>query len=71
MGEPARLTGAATRPAEGVVPVPVDRLDVGVQQMRTTVRVPVGRAVVVGGMTKEPGTDGRQMYLVAEVAGGE
>lgn len=58
--------GVTTRPS-----AKLDRINVGVQQMRTTVRVPVGKAVVVGGMTREPGTDEKQLYLIAEVTAAE
>ena len=49
----------------------LDRINLGVQQMRTTVRVPVGKAVFVGGMTRDPGNDDRQLYLIAEVIAAE
>jgi hypothetical protein len=49
----------------------VDRLNVGIQQMRTTIRIPVGKPVLVGGMTREPGTDTRELYLIAEVTAGD
>lgn len=62
----AWYAGATTRPSARV-----DRVNVGVQQMRTTVRVPVGKAVIVGGMTREPGSDDRQLYLIAEVTAAE
>jgi hypothetical protein len=66
-GDPTLST---TRPLDQIS-TQVDRLNVGVQQLRTTVRVPVGKMVLVGGMTKEPGTDGKEMYLIAEVTAGE
>jgi hypothetical protein len=59
-----------THPAVDV-PAFVDRLNVGVQQMRTTIRIPVGKPVLVGGMTRDPGTDTRELYLIAEVTAGE
>lgn len=58
---------ATTRPSGGI-----DRLNIGVQHMRTTVKVPVGKPVLVGGMTREPGrSGGKQLYLVAEVTAGD
>lgn len=73
-GKPYSVGGAAgeatTRPADQISAA-VDRLNVGVQQLRTTVRLPVGKMVLVGGMTREPGTDTRQLYLLAEVRAGD
>jgi hypothetical protein len=49
----------------------IDRMNVGVQELRTTLRIPVGKLVLVGGMTMEPAGDttdsGKQLYLLAEV----
>jgi hypothetical protein len=47
----------------------IDRLNVGVSQMRTTVRVPLNKAVLVGGLTKSPGTPG-ELYLITEITAG-
>ena len=40
-----------------------------VHQLKTSLRVPTNRPVLVGGMTLEPSTtsNGRQLYLVLEV----
>jgi hypothetical protein len=68
--------GGASIPARtGAGPVPqVDRINVAAQQLRTTLRVPLGKPVLVGGMTMEPaatGGDGRQLYLIVEVTASE
>jgi hypothetical protein len=52
----------------------VDRLNVLAQQLRTTLRVPLGKPVLVGGMTLEPTPktpDSKQLYLVVEVTTSE
>ncbi len=66
---PAEIRTPTTRPTSEML----DRINVLVQQLRTTVQVPVGRPVLVGGMTLEPTTKGAnsgQMYLIIEVVGG-
>ena len=64
---------AATRPAS--VPLEqLDRLNLVVQELETTLRIPVGKPVLVGGMTLEPTVsvpDGRQMYLILDVTGSD
>lgn len=60
---------APTVAAPATQPVP-DRLNMLAQQLATTVRMPINKPVLVGGMTLEPdghGEDLPQMYLVAEV----
>jgi hypothetical protein len=51
--------------------IPLDRMDVVSQQLATTLRVPVGHAVLVGGMTLEPGAkaadSAERLYLIVEV----
>lgn len=53
----------------------VDRVDVLVQQLDTTLRVPLGRLVLVGGMTLDPAADAaradRQMYLMVSASVGQ
>ena len=47
----------------------VDRANEINQEFRTTVRLPVGKKILVGGMTLEPATHdeaGRQVYLVVQ-----
>lgn len=62
-----------TQPTNATPPGDVDRLQLLAQHLRTTVVIPVGEAVVVGGMTLDPSTtgggDGRQIYLILEVVG--
>ncbi|MBI2823616.1 MAG: hypothetical protein HYX69_02870 [Planctomycetia bacterium] len=73
--EPVKLNGAegSANPA-----VEVDRINVNAQQLATSLRVPLGKPVLVGGMTMAgdgPGHQdprGRQLYLVLEItAAGE
>lgn len=50
----------------------VDRVPTLHQQMKTTVRVPLRKKVIVGGMTLDPSDAqqaGRQLYLVVEIDG--
>jgi hypothetical protein len=52
----------------------VDRLNLVSQSLRTTVRVPLDKPVLVGGMTLEPTTAaarGPQLYLILRVTGGQ
>jgi hypothetical protein len=66
---PAAIRTPTTQPTSEML----DRMNVLVQQMRTTVQVPVGKPVLVGGMTFEPSTKGGnspQMYLIIEVSAG-
>ena len=50
---PARLRAQAGEPP-GPAPMTVDRIDAVVQDLRTTARVPLGKAILVGGMTLQP-----------------
>jgi hypothetical protein len=48
----------------------IDRLNVVNQEFATTVRLPIGKKVLLGGMTLEPASQtdpGRQLYLVVEL----
>jgi len=48
----------------------IDRLNVVNQEFATTVRLPLGKKVLLGGMTLEPASQtdpGRQLYLVVEL----
>jgi hypothetical protein len=70
--QPAPPAPATTRPTNATPPGGVDRVQLLAQHLRTTVVVPVGEAVVVGGMTLDPSTtggDARQIYLILEVVG--
>lgn len=58
-GAPARASGR------------IDRMNYLVHRLATTLRLPLGQPVLVGGMTFEPGRDdgkSPQLYLVVEVA---
>ena len=58
---------ATTQPSD--VGGTIDRMDEVSQQLRTTVRLPLGKKILVGGMTLEPaGKDAaaKQLYLVIE-----
>lgn len=57
--------------AQDETPVPIDRVNIVAQQLATSLRVPLNRPVLVGGMTF-PGVEGapatdEQLYLVLEV----
>lgn len=66
-------SGATTRPTARQADI--DRIEVVVQQMRTSIALPSGQPVLVGGMTLDPGdhADGgdapRQLYLIIEASG--
>jgi hypothetical protein len=51
-------------------PVEVERLNLPVQLLATATKVPVGRAVLIGGMTGDSGTtdDRRPLYLIIETS---
>jgi len=60
----------ATTLADGVI----DRLGTTIQELRTTVQVPLNRPVLIGGMTLAPSVSGQPsptMYLVVEVVASE
>jgi hypothetical protein len=63
----------STQPANMDVPATIDRVDVDVQQFHTTVAVPLGKPILVGGLSLPSGAakddQGKQMYLVIEVVG--
>ncbi|HEX7447392.1 MAG TPA: hypothetical protein VF306_07595 [Pirellulales bacterium] len=64
------MPNAAPKKSE-VNPVPIDRVNIVAQQLATSLRVPLNRPVLVGGMTF-PGVEGspasdEQLYLVLEV----
>jgi hypothetical protein len=63
--------GAAASEFTGAEP---PRIAMFIQHLHSTVTIPTGKAVVVGGMTLDPktqGGDSRQMYLILEVVGGK
>jgi hypothetical protein len=52
----------------------IDRLSTTIQELRTTVQVPLNRPVLIGGMTLAPSLSGQPsptMYLVIEVVASE
>jgi hypothetical protein len=50
----------------------LDRVKIVAQQFSTTLRVPVGQPVLVGGMTLEPGRDDSpRLYLIVEATPGD
>ena len=77
------LTSVASRLPDGAAPATrptadgaagIDRFAATVQSLQTTAQVPVGRPVLVGGMTLDaaaPGGDGRELYLVVEADTGK
>jgi hypothetical protein len=63
-----RVSGAALDPNYAG---PIDRLNMPVQSLATTVHLPMDKAILVGGMTLDPGADdAKQLYLIIEVSGG-
>jgi type II secretory pathway component GspD/PulD (secretin) len=71
----AAAVGPATRPftlsALAAPPGEIDRVEMVVQQMRTSVSLPSGQPVIVGGMTLDPGEhdSSKQLYLVIQASG--
>jgi hypothetical protein len=67
-GVPSRITEVRSATSRPVL-AEIDREDMLKQQMQTTVTVPVGKKVLVGGMTIEPSKlNGQQLYLVIEAS---
>jgi type II secretory pathway component GspD/PulD (secretin) len=65
-----QVASSTTRPAPLGGETVIDRPNTSEQTLSTALRVPVGAAVIVGGMTVEPGLDapnGPQMLVVVEV----
>jgi hypothetical protein len=65
-------SGSTTQPAG--TPPAIDRVEMLVQQLRTSVALPTGQPIVVGGLSYDPdepvGSPGRsQLYLIVEVNG--
>jgi hypothetical protein len=58
----------------GDVAAIIDRLNLLTQEFRTTARLPVGRPILIGGMTSEPSQAGpasSQLYLVLQLTAGK
>ena len=52
----------------------IDRLNLLTQEFRTTSRLPVGKPVLIGGITSEPsqsGPESKQLYLVLQLTAGK
>jgi hypothetical protein len=78
--QPTGLTGETVETPGGATSITVDRVNIPTQQLATTLRVPLDKPVLVGGLTRDPaGTDsaqpregdGKQLYLVVQVSAGE
>ena len=65
--------GKPARPKAGTT-ITLDRMNLVVQQLATTLRVPLRQPTLVGGLTLEPGAAdqqagvNQQLYLFVEVA---
>ena len=74
-GKPAGEKGDKGGKNEGAAEpsVTLDRVNVAVEQLGTTLRLPLGEATLVGGLTREPSADqahaaaAPQLYLFIEV----
>ena len=58
----------------GEGPATIDRLNLLTQEFRTTARVPVGKPVLIGGMSSEPSqtaSGGGQLYLILQLTAGK
>ena len=69
------MMGGASQKRREDAPVPIDRVNIVAQQLATSLRIPLNRPVLVGGMTF-PGVEGasasdEQLYLVLEVTAQE
>ena len=73
MADPTLATQANNRLVESPLHA-IDRVNVVAQQFRTTVRIPLDKKILIGGMTMEPniaGGSSRNLYLVVEVNAGD
>jgi hypothetical protein len=69
-----RQTSASQRAVGSDLNVVVERLNLLSQEFRTTARLPVGKPILVGGMTSEPSQTGpasKQLYLVLQLTAGK
>ena len=69
-----RQTSASKQAVGSDIAVVVDRLNLMSQEFRTTARLPVGKPILIGGMTSEPSQTGpasRQLYLVLQLTAGK
>jgi hypothetical protein len=62
-----------SQPTNMDAPTSIDRVDMQVQQLHTTIAVPVGKPILVGGLSLSgrggKDAEGKQLYLVIEVVG--
>lgn len=68
---PQGVPGAISETPAGVASIEVDRVNMPTQQLATTLRIPLGKPMLVGGLTLDPtegGSDGerKQLYLVIQ-----
>jgi len=78
--QPAGMSGETVETPGGTASVTVDRVNIPTQQLATTLRAPLGKPVLVGGLTLEPGemepsepndANRKQLYLVVQVSAAE
>jgi hypothetical protein len=60
-GEGASMLGAV---AKGTIDLP----EFLIHTFRTTIRVPVDKAILIGGMTSPTAADGKVLYLILEIS---
>lgn len=70
-GMGAMMQGRPSKKERDETPVPIDRVNIVAQQLATSLRVPLGVPVLVGGMTfpdaDDRGDADEQLYLILEV----
>lgn len=75
-GLPIQPRGRVTQPEAGgqppspVAPVEIDRLNLTVHRLQTTLRIPIGQPVLIGGMTWDPhhsNQSAKRLYFFVEV----
>ena len=78
--QPVGMAGETVETPGGTASVTVDRVNIPTQQLATTLRVPLGKPVLVGGLTLDPAEiesaepgegNRRQLYLVMRVSAAE
>ncbi|NQT13929.1 MAG: hypothetical protein HQ582_14340 [Planctomycetes bacterium] len=78
--QPVGMAGETVETPGGTASVTVDRINIPTQQLATTLRVPLGKPVLVGGLTLDPAkiesaepgeANHRQLYLVVRVSAAE
>jgi hypothetical protein len=74
MAAPGEMPAQQRNPSPESAFHALDRVNVIAQQFRTTVRIPLDKKILIGGMTMEPniaGGSSRNLYLVVEVNAGD